>query len=143
MKRKNYYLYLVFSLVVLAVYLSSGCSGVTTPSISDETRIKDRISKFCLALSNKDWNLAKSYCYPGSSAYLVTEELESVFTLLPPEARILVTPRIYSINVRGNEATVTLDIRIQMWYRGEYVSEYTDIAETILIKSHGEWYFYY
>ncbi|MEN3203057.1 MAG: hypothetical protein ABDK87_04945 [Atribacterota bacterium] len=134
--------YLVFSLLVLAVYLS-GCSGVTTPVISDEAQIVDLISKFCLAISDRDWNRAKSYCYPGSSWYLTVEELEEEFTFWLPGARIQMIPYIYSINIRGNEARVILALDVQIWYQGRYVSYSIGPAETLLVKIHGKWYFYY
>lgn len=71
------------------------------------------------------------------------EEFENTFAFLPPGTEIWVVPRVYSIDIKGNEATVILSLYVRVCYRGECVSEYTDIGETMLIKSGGEWYFYY
>ncbi len=133
---------LLFVLALLVVFLA-GCGGTATP-ISDETQIKNRIGQFYAAISAKNWELAKSYCYPGSEAYLVTEQAEAIITSLPQynNAIIWVAPNIYSINIQGNEATVDLNIWTQVFYQGEY-EELRQDARFILIKSGGEWYLYY
>jgi len=122
-----------------------GCSGVgPNPSITDETQISDLISKLCVAISAKDFDLAKSYCYPGSSAYLMIEQFE---TMVDPysmnDVTIWAYPSIYSIVVTGNEATVVAEINIQIWIQGVEQIVDTQPGTTILIKSGGEWYFYY
>jgi len=143
LKRKYFLLILV---LVLVMFLSgcSGGSGVTT-AISDEAQIQNLISKMCTATSAKDWSLAKSYCYPGSSVYLMIEQVESMVASFPQtnDVRIWMVPSIYSIDITGNEATVVMSATIQLWYQGEYESTDTGPGTTILIKSGGEWYFYY
>jgi len=141
MKRKYF---LVVFFLILAMFLV-GCSGVgPNPSITDETQISDLISKLCVAISAKDFDLAKSYCYPGSSAYLMIEQFE---TMVDPysmnDVTIWAYPSIYSIVVTGNEATVVAEINIQIWIQGVEQIVDTQPGTTILIKSGGEWYFYY
>ncbi len=138
MKRK----YFLALFLVLALFLA-GCGGVTTP-ISDETQIKNRIGQYCAAISAKNWDLAKSCCYPGSEAYLVTEQAEAMVMSSPKlsNATFWVAPTIYSIDIQGNEATVELSIWTQIFYQGEY-EEQTVQGSVILIKSGGEWYCYY
>jgi len=132
-------------LFLISVMLLSGCNGLVTPIISEETQIKDLIGKFCVAISDKNWNLAKSYCYPGSSAYLMIEQFESILAPYPQISDVIIwiVPSIYSINIIGNEATVIASFYFQMWYQGEYFSDDTGKGTMILIKSGGEWYFYW
>lgn len=141
MKRK---FFLVILFLIFAMFLV-GCGGVTTPVISEETQIRDLISKLCLAISDKNWSLAKSYCYPDSSIYLGVEQVESMVALYPQISDVIIwiNPSIYSIDITGNEATAIISFNIQIWYQGEYASNDTGKATTILIKSGGEWYFYY
>ncbi len=132
-------------LFLISVMLLSSCNGLVTPAISDRTQIKDLIGKLCVAISDKNWSLAKSYCYPGSSAYLMVEQFESIVAPYPQISDVIiwVVPSIYSINIIGNEATVIASFYIQMWYQGEYASDDTGKGTMILIKSGGEWYFYW
>ncbi len=129
-------------LALLTVFLA-GCGSSVTP-ISDETQIKNKIGQYYAAISAKNWDLAKSCCYPGSEAYLYTEQAEVMFTSFPQynDAIIWVAPTIYSIDIQGNEATVELDIWVQIYSQGEY-EEQTIPGSIILIKSGGEWYLYY
>jgi len=133
----------LFVLALLVVFLA-GCGGSVTPSISDETQIKNRIGQYFAAISAKDWELAKSCCYPGSEAYLYTEQAEATVTSLPQydDAIIWVAAAIHSIDIRGNEATVDLDIWEQIYSQGRY-EEITVPGSVILIKSGREWYLYY
>jgi len=141
MKRKYYF---VILFLVLAIFLT-GCSGITTPVISEETQINGLIGKLCVAASDKNWSLAKSYCYPGSSAYLMIEQAESMIASYPQVNDLILwmVPTIYSIDITGNEATVIASFYMQMWYQGEYTSDDTGKGTMILIKSGGEWYFYW
>jgi len=142
MKRKYFSIILV---LILAMFLVGCAGGVTTPVISEETQIRDLISKLCLAISDKNWSLAKSYCYPDSSIYLEVEQVESMVALYPQisDVIILINPYIYSIDITGNEAKAIVSFNIQIWYQGEYASNDTEKATTILIKSGGKWYFYW
>jgi len=131
---------LLLILVLLVIFLA-GCGSTVTP-ISDETQIKNKIGQYCAAVSSKNWELAKSCCYPGSEAYLVTEQTEDmVMSSNLRDAIFWVAPAIYSIDIQGNEATVELDIWVQIFYQGEY-EEQTIPGSVILIKSEGEWYCY-
>jgi len=144
MKRKYFFIGLF---LVLAIFLA-GCGGgvVTPPIISDEAQITNKIGQFCVAISDKNWSLAKSYCYPDSSAYLMVEQVESMVAPYPQISDVIIwiNPSIYSIDVTGNEATAIVSVNMQVSYQGQYlVNEETEPGITKLIKSGGEWYFYY
>jgi spore coat protein CotH len=143
MKRK-YFLVVLF--LILAIFLS-GCSGggIVTPSISEETQIMDLINKFTIAICNFNWDLARSYCYPDSSAYLMVGQTESLVAAMPQinDVILWLTPTIYSTDITDNEAEVRVSFCMRMWYQEEYASEDSEIATMIFIKSGGEWYFYW
>jgi len=137
---------LVVLFLVLAIFLIGCGGGVVTPVMSDEAQITNKIGQFCVALSDKNFDLAKSYCYPGSSAYLMIEQFESMFALYPQmsDVTVWIYPAIYSIDITGNDATAIVSFNMQVSYQGQYlVDEETEPGIMKLIKSGGEWYFYY
>ncbi len=69
--KKKYFLALF---LVLALFLA-GCDGVTTP-VSDETQIRKVVQNYCSAISDQDWDRAKSYCVYDSQVYFDTCVLE-------------------------------------------------------------------
>jgi len=143
MKRKLFFVVLA---LIFAVFLA-GCSSTTGIStMSDEAQITNKIGQFCVALSDKNFDLAKSYCYPGSSAYLMIEQFENMIpeSVQMSDITAWFYPAIYSIDITGNEATVILSLNMQVSYQGQYlVNEETEPGIMKLIKSGGEWYFYY
>ncbi len=113
-------------------------------SETEKTQIKDKIAQYCAAISVRDWDLAKSYCYPESLVYSVTEQREALGISIPQS----VTFHTGSINIKKDEATVAVNFRIQtnLQEEGEEYSSIKDCvmpAILILIKSEGEWYLYY
>jgi len=59
----------IISLLLVVV----GC----TPS-SDEAQIESVINGYANAISNQNWNTAKSYCVEGSTYYILAEQLEDL-----------------------------------------------------------------
>jgi len=60
-----------------------GCGGTgipTTPeiSINDEAEVESVIQDYCLALSNRQYELAKSYCIPFGDFYNLAEEYQNM-----------------------------------------------------------------
>ncbi|MBA7563457.1 hypothetical protein ES695_06665 [Candidatus Atribacteria bacterium 1244-E10-H5-B2] len=138
MKRKHS---LVVVFLVLAIFLS-GCGGVVTPSISDKVQIQNLISNFCVAASDGNWSLVQSYYYPNSTAYQMLEQLEDLYNSYPQQTGVTlsVTPTIYSIDITGNEATISVSFYMQICYQGECTSVSGGKQTMGLIKSSGKWY---
>lgn len=126
-------------LALLVIFLA-GC-GVTTP-ISDETQIRNKIGQYSMAISTKNWDLAKSCCYPGSSAYLTTEGIIAKLATYPPSTIINFSLPIYSINIEGNEAMAIVGGGLEICYQGGCTTYGTGLGTMTLIKSGGEWYLY-
>jgi len=113
-------------------------------SETEKTQIKNKIAQYCAAISDRDWDLAKSYCYPESLAYSITEQREALGISIPQS----VTFNTGSIDIKKDKATVAVNFRIQtnLQEEGEEYSSIKDClmpAILILIKSEGEWYLYY
>ncbi len=108
----------LFVLALLVVFLA-GCGGSVTPSISDETQNKkqNRVA-FCSNISKRLGISKKLLLSSGSEAYLYAEQAEATVTSLPQydDAIIWVAAAIHSIDIRGNEATVDLDIWVQIYF---------------------------
>jgi len=138
MKRK-YFLVILF--LILAIFLS-GCGGVVTPSISDKAQIQNLISNLCVAASDGNWNLVQSYYYPYSTAYQMLEQLENLYNSYPQQTGVTlsITPTIYSIDITGNEATISVSFYMQICYQGECTSVSGEKQTMGLIKSGGKWY---
>jgi hypothetical protein len=107
MKRKYFLLVLV---LILAIFLS-GCSGAgIVPTDSDEWDIKSVINEYYLALSNLDFNKAKSYCVYGSDQYYAVCQGEALVNNLYLYCSIItinVVIEIQNVSINGNYATVS------------------------------------
>ncbi|GEM_PF-1280154 len=130
-------------LALLVIFLA-GCGGVTTP-VSDETQIRNKIGQWSAAISAKNWELAKSCCYPGSPAYSTTEQLKATLAPYSSLYTIWVNTTVYSVNIEGNEATTIVNIHTEVCivgYQGGCITDDTGLGTMTLIKNRGEWYLY-
>ena len=105
MKRK----YFLALFLLLALFLA-GCGGVTTP-VSDETQIRNVVQNYCSAISDQDWDRAKSYCVYGSQVYFDTCALEEQVNNLYQYAftvTITYSVTISNVEINGDYAEVSL-----------------------------------
>lgn len=105
--RKVYFLVILF--LILAIFLNGCGGGVVTPA-TDETKVKGVIQGFWSALSNKQCELAKTYCIPYGNAYNAVEEYQNLFGY--DYATINWTPYINWVEIIGNEATVNMNLTL-------------------------------
>ena len=142
MKRK--YIFVVLFLI-LAMFLV-GCSGdgiPTTPgiSITDEAKVKSVIQDYWLALSNRQYELAKSYCILYGEYYFLVEELQDIFYV--GSSTWTFEPYFNYVEITGNnaKANINLTSTVTVCF-GDICS---DESETIynwsmhLTKSNGVW----
>ena len=112
MKRK-YFLVILFLLVVTMFLV--GCSGggiPTTPgiSITDEAKVKSVLQDYWLALSNRQYELAKTYCILNGKFYLLTEEYQDMPYF---EGETLTwNPYFNYIEINGNNAKVNINLTL-------------------------------
>ncbi len=103
MKRK-YFLVVLF--LILAMFLS-GCGIIT-----DEEKVRDVIDEYFLAISDQDWDKAKSYCIYESNVYYETCFLEDQINALYQSSYfviIIFRVDIFDIKIIGNYASAYID----------------------------------
>lgn len=139
MKRKCFF---VILFLILAIFLS-GCSGVTTPilEVNQEEVVKEIVANYWIALSNRQYELAKTYCVPNGKAYQAVEEYQSMPYF--GSITIVFTSYINWVEITGNNATVNTNITINVTVCFEDIC--SDESETLynysmdLTKSNGAW----
>jgi len=92
-------IFIVFSLI--------GC-GVTLDTNQKEQTIKEVINNYWLALSNKQYELAKTYCIPYGDAYNAVENYQNLFDY--DYITINWDSYINWINIIGNEAVANIKL---------------------------------
>jgi len=103
MKRKI----LLLVLIIFWVLTLLGCNGGI---ITDESKVRDVIDEYFLAINNQEWNKAKSYCIYESDIYYETCDLEEYIDSLYPSVVIInCQVDIFNIIVTGNYASAYID----------------------------------
>jgi hypothetical protein len=105
MKRKYFLIILV---LVLAMFLS-GCSGVVTPA-TDEAKVKSVIQDYWLALSNRQYELAKTYCILNGKFYLLAEEYQDMSYL--GSSTLTFNAYFNYIEINANNAKANIDLAL-------------------------------
>ena len=96
--------------MILLIFILVGCSGITPiiPNTNQEEEIKETINNYGLALSNKQYELAKIYCIAYGDAYYAIEEYQNLFNY--DYITLNWTPYINYVEINGNEAIANIDI---------------------------------
>ena len=103
MKRK-YFLVVLF--LILAMFLS-GCGIIT-----DAEKVRDVIDEYFLAISDQEWEKAKSYCIYESDVYYETCDFEDYIDSLNLDfsfVDITFLVDIFDIRINGNDASAYVD----------------------------------
>ena len=142
MKRKYFFVILFLTFAIFLV----GCGGTgipTTPetSITDEAKVKSVIQYYWLALSNRQYELAKSYCIPFGDFYSLAEEYQNMPYF--GSTTVVFTSYINWVKITGNNATVNTNITISVTVCfGDICAEESETLHNYsmdLIKSNGTW----
>lgn len=95
--------------VIFLVLALIGCVGVT-PDLYQKDKIVKTVVNYWSALSNKQYELAKSYCIPHGNAYYAVEEYQSLFDY---NYITLDWILVYNwVEIIGSKATVNMDITL-------------------------------
>ena len=97
-------------LVVVLLLGLMGC-GAITPA-TDEEKVESVVSEYFLAVSDQDWDKAKSYCVSGSVMYDDTLQMQTALEEFGISLNIIVN--ITSTSVNGNYAEVYFDLTMTM-----------------------------
>jgi hypothetical protein len=128
----------VFILLLVVVAVFTGCGG--TP-ISDQVKIENVINDCFLAMSNQEWNKARSFSVYNSNFYNFVSDMESMVNNvnLEHEYTLEFSFSIVEIIIDGNYATVNGSISFIENLDGE-VGETVGEEETLhLEKINNSW----
>jgi hypothetical protein len=102
MKRK---ILLVVLFLILAIFLSGcGSSGIVT----DEVKVKNVIQDYWFALSNRQYELAKTYCILNGIYYLNVEEYQDISYV--GSSTWTFEPYFNYIEITGNNAKANINL---------------------------------
>lgn len=125
-------------LVVVLLLGLTGC-GVITPA-TDEEKVESVVYEYFLAVSDQDWDKAKSCCVSGSDAYDDTLQIQTAIEEIDISLNWIVD--ITSTSVNGNYAEVYFDLTVTMVLEGTE-SEFTiDNVTFYLQKVGNNWKIY-
>lgn len=111
---------------------------------SDETKIKNVIHELAQALSDKDWNKARSCCIYGSEAYNEVNELEDLINeweFSHGTTALNINENINNVVINGKYAIV-YGYFSYIFTAGSYVEEYSGDATGYLEKIGNNWEIY-
>lgn len=114
------------------------------PEESDETKIKNVIHELAQALSDKDWNKARSCCIYGSEAYNEVNELEDLINeweFSHGTTALNINENINNVVINGKYAIV-YGYFSYIFTAGSYVEEYSGDATGYLEKIGNNWEIY-
>ena len=115
--KKKYFLVILF--LILAIFLN-GCGGLVTPD-TEEAKVKNTIQNYALAMSNQDWNRAKSYCIYNSYAYFMVEAIEYLADYYGVGVFTYKIGKIRDIEVDGDYAQANIHIVSTIGVWNEYI----------------------
>ena len=94
--------------VVFLILLFVGCGII--PDVNQEEEVKEVINNYWLALSNKQYELAKTYCVSYGDAYYAVEDYQSLSDY--DYVTINWTSYINWVNIIGNNATANMKLTL-------------------------------
>jgi len=106
MKRKI----LLSAFIIFLILALVGCGII--PDISQKEEIKELINDYWLALSNKQYELARAYCVPYGDAYYAVEDYQNMSDY--DYVTINWTSYINWITIIGSEATANMKLTLNV-----------------------------
>lgn len=107
---KNKFLLSIF--VIFLILILVGCAGVTPviPDVYQEEKVEKVINNYWLALSSRQYELAKTYCILNGKWYLATEEYQD----MPYFGFSTLTWNAYFnyIEINGNSAKANINLTL-------------------------------
>ena len=101
---------LLSTLVIFLVLSLIGCSGVVTPPLHDKEEILILVNNYLLALSNREYELAKTYCIPNGNAYQAVEVYQNIPYL--DSSTLIFTAYLNYIEVYGINAEININLTL-------------------------------
>ena len=132
-------------LLIATIVILSGCTDTAQPG--DEIQKSTSIYEFFQALSEQDWNQAKSYCVNGSRAFDDVNNMEtqwlSNFEGIDGIDINYIVKNIESVTIIGKYAETYVHVDGIVLYEGEIIENNPgDILQVYLQKISSVWKLY-
>jgi len=102
---------ILLSVFIIFLILSLvGCSGITTPPLHNAEEILMTVNNYWVALSNREFELAKTYCIPNGNAYQMIEGYQN--TPYFASSTLVFTAYLNYIETNGNNSKVNINLTL-------------------------------
>lgn len=106
MKKKI--LLLIF--VMFLILALTGCVGVIPPLLNNAEEILRAVDNYLLALSNREFELAKTYCIPDGNAYQAVEGYQDMPYI--ESSTLVFTAYLNYVETIGNNSEVNINLTL-------------------------------
>lgn len=124
---------IVFILLSVFIAVFTGCAG--TALSPDEIKITNAIYGFFQAISDQDWDSARSYCVYESTAYNDVNDIEELWYPNSEETEEIdiefIVENIDAIIITGEYAEAYVSVNARILYNGEIVED--NPGETLFV----------
>jgi len=98
-------------LIILLVFTLIGCSGIIVPPLPhDKADILIMMNDYLLAMSNREYELAKTYCVLNGNAYQAVEVYQNVPYI--DSSTLIFTAYLNYLETNGNNAEINIDLTL-------------------------------
>jgi len=127
--------------VTFLLFVLVGCSGIIPPPLHNAENILTTVNNYFLALSNREFELAKIYCVPNGNAYQMVEGYQNAPYLA--SSTLIFTAYLNYVETIGNNSEVNINLTLTATVCFEDIcsseSETINNFPMYLTKSAGNW----
>ena len=105
---RNKSLLLIF--VLFLIFALVGCSGIIPVPIHDKEEILILVNDYLLALSNREYELAKTYCILNGNAYKTVEKYQNMPYL--DSSTLIFTAYLNYVETNGINAEMNINLTL-------------------------------
>jgi len=96
--------------VVFLILSLVGCAGIVPPPLHNAEEILRAVDNYLLALSDREFELAKTYCIPNGNAYQTVEGYQSAPYLA--SSTLIFTAYLNYVETNGNNSEVNINLTL-------------------------------
>lgn len=101
---------LLLIFVVFLIFTMVGCSGIVTPPLHNAKEILTTVDNYLLALSNREYELAKTYCILNGNAYQTVEGYQNAPYFA--SSTLVFTAYLNYVETNGNNSKVNINLTL-------------------------------
>lgn len=101
---------LLSAFVIFLILALTGCVGVVPPPLHNAEEILRAVDNYLLALSNREFELAKTYCVPNGNAYQAVEGYQNAPYLA--SSTLTFTAYLNYVETNGNNSEVNINLTL-------------------------------